>query len=174
MTARRRRRREDLQRRGLAPRPQQCDLEAVQPLAQHDRRTPEHISEEARRQDFLFLLQEKKVAASTFRLHLYGSRWCYERPRQRPWPVFALVRPQKSHKLPVVLSLQEVRPLLALVEHPTAQMGLRMLSAGGLRLPAGTPRLVAALDVPRRLVWGRQAKGRKDRCVPLAPRVLAW
>jgi integrase/recombinase XerD len=174
MTARRRRRREDLQRRGLAPRPQQCDLEAVQPLAQHDRRTPEHISEEARRQDFLFLLQEKKVAASTFRLHLYGSRWCYERTRQRPWPVFDLVRPQKSQKLPVVLSLQEVRHLLALVDNPTAQMCLRMIYACGLRLTEGTQLQVADIDVPRMLVWVRQAKGRKDRCVPLAPRVLAW
>jgi integrase len=36
----------------------------------------------------------------------------------------------------------------------------------------GTPRQVADIDVPRMVVWVRQAKGRKDRCVPLAPRVL--
>jgi integrase/recombinase XerD len=127
MTALRRRMREDLQLRGLAPRTQQCDLEAVKHLAQHDRRAPDHISEEALRQYFLFLLQEKKGAASTFRIHLYGSRFFYECTLQRPWPVCDLVRPQKSQQLPVVLSLQEVRPLLALVDNPTAQMCLRML-----------------------------------------------
>jgi hypothetical protein len=36
----------------------------------------------------------------------------------------------------------------------------------------GTPRQVADIDVPRMVVWVRQANGRKDRCVPLAPRVL--
>jgi site-specific recombinase XerD len=164
--------REDLQLRGLAPRTQQCYLEAVKHLAQHYRRAPDHISEEELRQYFLFLLHEKKVAESTFRIHLYGIRFFYERTLQRPWPVFDLVRPQKSQKLPVVLSLQEVRHLLALVDNPTAQMCLRMIYACGLRLTEGTQLQVADIDVPRMLVWVRQAKGRKDRCVPLAPRVL--
>jgi integrase/recombinase XerD len=172
MTALRRRMLEDLQLRGLAPRTQQCYLEAVKHLAQHYRRAPDRISEEELRQYFLFLLHEKKVAESTFRIHLYGIRFFYERTLQRPWPVFDLVRPQKSQKLPVVLSLQEVRHLLALVNNPTAQMCLRMIYACGLRLTEGTQLQVCDIDVPRMLVWVRQAKGRKDRCVPLAPRVL--
>jgi integrase/recombinase XerD len=65
MTALRRRMREDLQLRGLAPRTQQCSLEAVKHLAQHDRRAPDHMSEEELRQYFLYLLNEKQVAAST-------------------------------------------------------------------------------------------------------------
>ena len=172
MTALRRRMLEDLQLRGLAPRTQQCYLEAVTHLAQHYRRAPDRISEEELRQYFLFLLHAKKVPESTFRIHLYGIRLFYERTRQRPWPVFDLVRAQKSQKLPVVLSLQEVRDLLALVDNPTAQMCLRMIYACGLRLTEGTQLQVCDIDVPRRLVWVRQAKGRKDRCVPLAPRVL--
>jgi hypothetical protein len=44
MTALRRRMAEDLQLRGLAPRTQQCYLDAVKHLAQHDRRAPDHIS----------------------------------------------------------------------------------------------------------------------------------
>jgi integrase/recombinase XerD len=172
MTALRRRMLEDLQLRGLAPRTQQCYLEAVEHLAQHYRRAPDRISEEELRQYFLFRLREKKVAESTFRIHLYGIRFFYECTLQRPWPVFDLVRPQKSQKLPVVLSLQEVRHLLALVDNPTAQMCLRMIYACGLRLTEGTQRQVADIDVQRMLVWVRQAKGRKDRCVPLAPRAL--
>jgi integrase/recombinase XerD len=127
MTALRRRMLEDLQLRGLAPRTQQCSLEAGKHLAQHDRRARAQLSDEELRQSVLFLLQEKKVAERTFRIHLYGIRFFYERTLQRPWPVFDLVRPQKSQQLPVVLSLQEVRHLLALVDNPTAQMCLRML-----------------------------------------------
>jgi len=46
MSALRRRRLEDRQLRGLAPRTQPCDLEAVKPLTPHDRRAPEQMSEE--------------------------------------------------------------------------------------------------------------------------------
>ena len=43
MTALRHRRLEDLQRRGLAPRAQPCDLEAVKHLSPHDRRAPDQL-----------------------------------------------------------------------------------------------------------------------------------
>jgi len=164
---------EDLQLRGLAPKTQLCDIAAVRQLAQYDRRAPDRLGEEALRQYFRLLLHEKKVAESTFRIHLYGSRFFDECTRQRPWPVFDLVRPRKSQKLPVVLSLQEVRPLLALVDHPTTQMCLRMIDACGLRRTEGTRLQVADIDAQRMLGWVHQGQGRKDRCVPLAPRGLA-
>jgi integrase/recombinase XerD len=172
MTALRRRRREDLQLRGLAPRTQQCYLDAVRHLAQRYRRTPDDLSEEAIRQYFLSLINEKKVAESTFRIHLYGVRFFYEITRQRPWPVFDLIRPRPSQKLPVVLSPQEVRSLLALVQRSKARMCLQMISACGLRLREGTPLQVSDIDPQRMLVRVRQGKGGKDRVVPLAERTL--
>jgi site-specific recombinase XerD len=164
--------REDLQLRRLAPKTQQCYVAAVHQLAQHYRRAPDRLGDEELRQYFLFLLNEKQVAESTFRMHLSGIRFFYECTLQRPWPVFDRVRPRKSQQLPVVLSLQEVRHLLALVDNPTAQMYLRMIYACGLRLTEGTPLQVSDIDAQRMLVWGHQGKGRKERCVPLAPRVL--
>src|SRR5215813_11567450 len=104
MTSLRRRMLEDLQLRGLAPTTQQCYLEAVKHLAQYYRRSPDQISEEELRQYFLYLINGKKVAESTLRIHLYGIRFFYERTLQRPWPVFELVRPRHRQKLPVVLS----------------------------------------------------------------------
>ena len=109
MTALRRRMLEDLQLRGLSPRPQQCSLEAVKPLAQYSRRAPDQLRAEAIRQDFLSLINAKQVAESTLRLHLSGLRFVYERTRQRPWPVFELSRPRHRQTLPVVLRPQEVR-----------------------------------------------------------------
>ncbi len=70
MTALRRRLREDLQLRGLAPRTQPCDVEAVKHLTQHDRRAPDQIREDELRQYCLFLIHDKKVAERTFRMHL--------------------------------------------------------------------------------------------------------
>jgi hypothetical protein len=65
MTALRRRMRADLQLRGLAPKTQQCYLEAVKHLAPYDRRAPEQISAEEIRQYFLSLINAKPVAEST-------------------------------------------------------------------------------------------------------------
>jgi integrase/recombinase XerD len=172
MTTLRRRMLEDLQLRGLAPRTQQCYLDAVYHLAQHYQRSPDQVSEEDLRQYFLFLLNEKKVAESTFRIHLYGIRFFYERTLQRPWPVLDLIRPRKSQKLPVVLSPEEVRSLLTVVKHPKARMCLRMIYACGLRLSEGTQLQVSDIDSQRMLVRVHQGKGGKDRFVPLAPRVL--
>jgi integrase/recombinase XerD len=172
MTALRRRMLEDLQLRGLSPRTQQCSLEAVKHLAQHYRRAPDRINEEELRQYFLDLLNEKQVAESTLRIHLYGIRFFYERTLQRPWPVFALTRPRHRQKLPVVLSPQEVRSLLALVPRSKARMCLQLIYACGLRLREGTPLQVSDIDPQRMLVRVRQGKGGKDRLVPLAERTL--
>jgi integrase/recombinase XerD len=172
MNALRRRMLEDLQLRGLAPKTQQCYLDAVKHLAHHYRRAPDQISEEELRQYFLYLITEKQVAESTLRIHLYGIRFFYERTLQRPWPVFELIRPRKRQKLPVVLSVQEVRHVLGLVHNRKAHMCLRMIYACGLRLTEGTRLQVSDIDPARMLVRVSNGKGGNDRFVPLAPRVL--
>jgi hypothetical protein len=70
MTTRRRRRREDLPLRGLAPKTHPCDGAAVHQRAQHDRRPPDQRSEAERRQDFVCVLHEQQVAARTWRMPL--------------------------------------------------------------------------------------------------------
>jgi integrase/recombinase XerD len=172
MTSLRRRMLEDLQLRGLAPTTQQCYLDAVRQLAHYYRRPPDQLSDAELRQYFLFLLNEKQVAESTFRIHLYGIRFLYERTWQRPGPVFDLVRPRTLQKLPVVLSPREVRSLLTLVVNPTARMCLQLIYACGLRLREGTQLQVSDIDAQRLLVRVHQGTGGKDRFVPLAPRVL--
>jgi integrase/recombinase XerD len=172
MTTLRRRMREDLQLRGLAPKPQPCSLAAVRQLAHHDRRPPDPLSDEELRQYVLVLRHAKQVAERTFRIHLYGIRCFYERTMKRPWPVFDLVRPRPLQTLPVVLRRREVRSLLALVANPTARMCLQLIDACGRRLREGTQRQVSDIDAHRMLVRVRQGTGGQDRCVPLAPRVL--
>jgi site-specific recombinase XerD len=106
---------EDLQLHGLIAKTQQCYLDAVKHLAPYYRRAPDQLSEGEIRQYFLYVINERQVAESTLRIHLYGIRFFYERTLKRQWPVFELIHPRPRQKLPVVLSPQEVRPLLALV-----------------------------------------------------------
>ena len=172
MTALSRRMREDLHLRGVAPTTPPCYLDAVKHVAPHYRQAPDQSSAEEIRQDFLSVSNEKQVAERTLRIHRDGSRFFYEVTLQRPGPVFALMRPRRSPKLPVVRSPQEVRSLLALVGPPKARMGLQMIYACGLRLREGTLRQVSDIDPQRMLVRGRQGQGGNDRYGPLAERTL--
>jgi integrase/recombinase XerD len=172
MTARRRRRLEDRQRRGLAPKTQQGDLDAVTHRAHHYRRASDPRSAAELRPYGLDVSHEKPVAESTLRLHLYGLRCLYARTLQRPWPVFELIRPRKRQHLPGGVSVQEVRHGLGLVHNRKAHMCLRLLEAGGVRVTEGTRRQGADIDPARMLVRGSNGPGGKDRCVPRAPRVL--
>jgi integrase/recombinase XerD len=174
MTSLRRRMLEDLQLRGLAPKTQPCDLDAVSQLTRYYHRPPDQLRDEELRQYVLSLRQEKNVAESPLRIHLYGIRFFDERTLTRPWPVFNLVRPRHPQPLPVVVSRREVRSVLALVEHPKAQLCLQLIYACGLRLTEGTQLQVSDIDAHRMRVQVRCGKGGKDRCVPLAPRVLTW
>jgi hypothetical protein len=65
MIALRRRMRDDLPLRGVAPKTQPGYREAVTPLAQDYQRAPEQISAEAIRQYCLSLINEQKVAERT-------------------------------------------------------------------------------------------------------------
>jgi Phage integrase, N-terminal SAM-like domain len=173
MTPRRRRMREDVQRRGLAPKTHPCSVAAVHQLAPHDQRPPAQRRAEALRPYFWCLLQEKTVAESPVRIQRSGIKCLSEMTLQRPWPVCALVRPRQRQQRPVGFRGQEVRPLLPVGEHATARRCLRRISACGLRLTAGIRRQGAAMDPQRRLGRVRQGHGGTDRRVPLAPRVRA-
>ncbi|MBI3330153.1 MAG: hypothetical protein HYZ81_26025 [Nitrospinae bacterium] len=69
MTALRRRMLEDLQLRGVAPKPHPCDRAAVHPWAPHDRRPPDQLREAERRQDVRCLRTDTQVAERTCRIH---------------------------------------------------------------------------------------------------------
>ena len=170
MTALRHRRREDLPRRGLAPRTPPCSSEAVTPLSRHYRRAPDQITAEESRQAFLALLTEPQGAERPVRLPLEGLRLVSEITRQRPWPVRTRIRPRHRRNLPVVLRPQDVRSLVALVVHATAGMCLRMISAWGWRLREGTQLQVSAIAPHRLLVRVRPGQGGNDRVGPLAAR----
>jgi integrase/recombinase XerD len=86
--------------------------------------------------------------------------------------VFKLVRPAPSHKLPAVLSREEVRAILGLVRKPISRMVLTLVYSCGLRLSEGASLKVEDIDGGRKLIWVRMGKGGKDRSIPLPERTL--
>ncbi len=163
---------EDMQLRGYSAKTQEAYLRAVRQLAEHFDRSPEELTEEDLRQYFLYLKNVKRVSRSTCTQALCGIKFLYERTLQREWTTFELVRPPKERKLPVVLSLEEVRRVLGCLRSFRHYVCLSTIYTCGLRLREGVGLQVPDLDGQRMLVHVRNGKRAKDRYVPLPDRTL--
>jgi len=163
---------EDMQLHGFAERTQKSYMQAVRQLADYYHKPPDQISEEELRQYFLYLKNVKKVARSTITLALCGIKFFYERTLQRQWAVLALMRPPREKKLPVVLSVEEVRQILARVRRWPYRVCLSTIYTCGLRLQEGLRLQISHIDGARQLVHVCHGKGGKDRYVPLPKPVL--
>jgi len=172
MTPLRRRMIQDMQLRGFAPGTQQTYIKGVKALAKHYGQSPDQLTEEQIRQFFLHLTQTRRLARSTVRVYLYAIKFLFRRTLKRRWPVFELMRVRKSKKLPVVLSPDEVRQLLAHIRRPAAGMVAILLYSCGLRVSEAVRLQAKHIDSKRRVVCVRNGKGNKDRYVPLPNRTL--
>ena len=167
MTALRQKMIEDMQLRGFAERTQEAYLSAVRQLAKHYRKSPDQIDEEELRQYFLFLKNEKHAARNTCTIALCGIKFFFQHTLGREWKTFDFLRPQKEQKLPVVLSVEEVSRVLKRVRLYHYRVCLTTIYACGLRLLEGTRLQVRDIDGQRKMLHIHQAKGNKDRYVPL-------
>jgi len=172
MTPLRQRMLDDMQLKGYSARTQEAYAYAVQRLAVHFHRSPELLTEEDLRQYFLFLTREKKVARATATIAMCGIKFLFQTTLQRPWTTLELLRPAREHKLPVVLTREEVRETLHHVRVPVYRACLTTIYACGLRLLEGARLGPAQVDGKRMLVHVH-GKGSHDRYVPLAEATLA-
>lgn len=166
MTPLRQRMIEDMQLQGLSARTQEAYVAAVRRLSEYFHRRPDELTEEDLRKYFLYLINERGVGPGTITIALCAIKLFYERTLQRQWPTLRFVRPAYEKKLPVVLSREEVRRILAAVKNPTYRACLTTIYACGLRLLEGARLQVADVDSTR-MVLHIHGKGKKDRYVPL-------
>ena len=171
MTPLRQRMIEDMQLRGFSARTQESYATAVRQLADHYHTRPDRLTEEDLRRYFLYLANEKKVARATATIALCGIKFFYEHTLQRNWTTLRFIRPPREKKLPVVLSREEVRRILAEVRIPVYRACLTTIYACGLRLLEGAHLQVPDVDGDR-MVLHIHGKGKKDRYVPLATPTL--
>jgi site-specific recombinase XerD len=167
MTPLRKRFYEDMQLHGLAARTQESYVLTVHGLARHYKRPPDQLSDEEIRAFFLHLINERKSSASTLTVYFSGIKFFYEKTLKRTWRVLGIERPPQPRRLPVVLSVEEVRQVLALIRNEVYRTALRLIYSLGLRLNEGVHLTRADIDLERRQVRVRNGKGGKDRYVPL-------
>ena len=81
-------------------------------------------------------------------------------------------RPRRENKLPNVLSKEEVRLILNAHSNIKHNTMLSLIYSYGLRRSELLNLRPADIDSKRNIVTIKQAKGKKDRIVPLSPKIL--
>jgi integrase/recombinase XerD len=161
-----------LQLRGLSARPQERYVRAVRQRAEHDRTSPDFLTEAARRP---FCLSSKPVTHDSRRASTSarcGRKCGFEHPRTSDGTTRSGVRAPRETQRPVLRSLEEGRRMLGGVRRPSSRVCRSTIDAWGLRRQEGTPRQVPPLARARLLVHGRRGQGGNDREVPWPHRPL--
>ena len=167
MTPLRQRLIEDLRLHGYALNTQKAYLAAVASLAAFHHKSPDRLTDDELRRYFVYLTETQKVSVSALRIALAGIRFFYDFTLKRTMPTLALTRPPREKRLPVVLSLEEVKAILSCVRLPRFRVLFSTVYVCGLRLREGISLQVGDIDGARGLLHVHQAKGRRDRYVPL-------
>lgn len=161
-----------LQLSGKGERTQQSYVREVRLLAQFYRKSPDRISELALQRYFLHRKNVDGLAPASMRICYSGIRFFYQHVLQRDWHTLTLMRAPTAHRLPAVLSVEEVRRLLTSATPFHNQVYFTTVYSLGLRLQEALALQVSDIDGPRLQVHLHRGKGAKDRYVPLPKETL--
>ncbi|PKM14392.1 MAG: recombinase [Gammaproteobacteria bacterium HGW-Gammaproteobacteria-2] len=104
---------------------------------------------------------------STVKLDLYGLKFYYEHVLKQPWLAPGLIKPPRSQRLPDIVTIAEADRLFLATRVHSYHVFFFTLYSLGLRLGEGLRLRVGDIDAARQRVHIRDAKGNKDRLVPL-------
>ena len=138
----------------------------------HDRRHPRDLGAQQVREFLSALALRDQVSAATQDQALAALTFLYDRvlgiPLRR---VDGITPARRGRRVPVVLSQQEVRAILARLRDP-ARLCAQLMYGSGLRVVECVTLRVKDVDFDRREIVVRGGKGGKDRRTPLAQTVM--
>jgi integrase/recombinase XerD len=163
---------EELQRRNYSEETIRSYIHAVEDFSRRfdcppDRLGPRHIREYQAE-----LFQKRKLSSGTVVIRLAALRFFYTKTLRRAWSVADTPYPKRSHRLPAILSQEEVAQLIDAASTAFHRTLLMTLYATGARNAELTRLKFSAVDSKRMVIHIQGGKGRKDRDVMLSPRLL--
>ncbi len=161
-----------LQLNGKGEPTQKAYTRAVRMLCQFYDKTPDLVSEPELQEYFLHRKNVNRWSPKTMRICYCGIRFFYVNVLARDWHILSILRAQTEHRLPTVLSVEEVRGILAHVKTLHNHAYLSTVYSCGLRLDEGRHLEVSDIDSQRMMIHVHRGKGAKDRYVPLPQSTL--
>jgi integrase/recombinase XerD len=109
---------------------------------------------------------------SSVKLDLYALKFFYTYVLNKPWPALNLIKPPRTQRLPDIVTVEEAQRLFLATHTLSYRVFYFTVYSLGLRLGEGLRLQVGDIDAERQRVHIRDAKGNKDRLVPLPTATL--
>jgi integrase len=104
---------------------------------------------------------------------LYGLKFYYQKVLSQPWPAPDLVKPPSAQRLPDIVTIEQMQRIIAATKVLSYRVFFYTIYSLGLRLGEGLRLQVGDIDAGRERVHIRNAKGNRDRLVPMPRATLA-
>jgi site-specific recombinase XerD len=172
MTPLRQRMIEDMQLRNFTSETQRTYVHHMFDLARFYQTSPEYLSLEDLREYQLYLINGRRLSPESTNQFVSAAKFLYTVTLEVPWPEHALTRARVPHRLPIILSPEEMALFFDNVPSLRARAGLMTCYGAGLRVSEAVALKVPDIDSKRMLLHIEQGKGQKDRYAMLSPRLL--
>ena len=173
MTPLRQRMVDELLRRNYSQATIESYILAVKDFAAYFGKSPDLLGAEEVRRYQLHLVNEKRLAPNTVKVRMSALRFFYWRTlKRRDLHFDDLPLTKTPVKLPVVLSPEEVTRLIEGASSLKHRTMLMVLYATGLRRAELARLKVSDIDSKCMVIHIRQGKGRRDRDLPMTPKLL--
>ena len=122
--------------------------------------------------DYLESLIHKGYSKSSQNQHINAIKFYYEKVLGCPRDFYQINRPRKENRLPEVLSKAEVIRILSNTMNIKHRTILSMIYASGLRIGELLSLKASDIDLDRKTLFIKRAKGKKDRIVKLSNNIV--
>ncbi len=163
---------EELQRRNYSQTTVTSYVKIVAAFAKHFDRPPDQMGPEQIRTYQVYLINERKLNARTVGHHTAALRFFYCKTLKRAYPIEEVPYPKAPRRLPTILTQEEAVRLIDSASNLFHRAMLMTVYSTGMRRAEMCQLKVEDVDSDRMLIHIRQGKGRRDRDVPLSPKLL--
>lgn len=124
---------------------------------------PRQLNSEHVRGYLLHLLEDKNLTRASVDQAINALKFLYVNLYKRTDFIFEIQRPRKEHKLPVVLSREEVLSIARAAANPRYRLMIELMYSSGLRVSEVLRIKVKDLNFDELTLFVRGGKGHKDR-----------
>ena len=163
---------EELQRRDYSHRTAKTYIRIVRDFAAYFHRSPDKLGPEHIRQYQAYLFQSKKLSTASVSQYVSAIRFLFVKTLRRHFLTEHIPFPKSPRRLPVVLSPEEVTRLIDAARNLYHRTLLMTLYSTAVRRSELCRLQVSDIDSQRMMIRIHQGKGRRDRDVPLSPKLL--
>ena len=163
---------EDLQRRNYSQDTIRCYIRTVEDFSRRFNRPPDRLGPRHIREYQAELFQKRKLSPGTVTTRLAALRFFYTKTLKKAWNIAETPYPKKRHRIPAILSREEVAELIDAARTSYQRILLMMLYATGVRRTELARLKVSDINSRRMVIHIQGGKGRRDRDVMLSPKLL--